>query len=105
MNYTIYWDYNLSLEENLSSANSITNGTIYQLFINASTNGTTYYWSVNLTDTDDNWINKTYHFTTRNETGNIMLGSKLFPAVLLFALIPFVLFFIMYKRKKKYRRY
>uniref|UniRef100_A0A6M3M1X6 Uncharacterized protein n=1 Tax=viral metagenome TaxID=1070528 RepID=A0A6M3M1X6_9ZZZZ len=106
MNYTIHWSNNLSLSETLNMTNTKTNGTYYHAFSNASANGTLYYWSVNLTDSNDNWRNETYSFTTRNETGKTNMGTKLYPVILIFALIPFVLFFLTYKkRKNKKRRY
>ena len=107
MNYTIYWGTDLSLSETLNLSNLNSNGTYYHPFSNASVNGSTYYWSVNLTDTSNNWVNETYSFSTRNETGKMMIGSKLYPVILLFAIVPIVLFFLGYKKRKekKYRRY
>ena len=46
--------------------NTFANNTnITQPFTNATEYLTTYWWSVNLTDGNGGWCNKTYHFTTK----------------------------------------
>ncbi len=65
---TATWKSNSSgTWQTFATNNSISNNTnIIQTNTNFSNYSTTYYWSVNLTDGNDNWDNKTYHFTTQN---------------------------------------
>jgi len=104
MNYTISWS--TSLNETLATATGQVNGTYYHLFTNASTIGTTYTWCINLTDTDNNWLNHTYSFTTRREMG--YLGGSgstqrnslwILGIIGILGLACFFIFFI-YKRRK-----
>ena len=106
MNYTIYWGDNLN--ETLTTANSQNNGTYYHPFNNASDNSTTYYWSVNLTDTNGQWVNETYYFKTRYELGYIQQPtSNSLWIIGIFGIIAFILLFIgikTHKKKNNYRR-
>jgi len=98
MNYTVYWGDNLS--ETITTATSQNNGTYYHPFSNASSNDTTYTWSVNLTDTSGNWLNETYTFTTRNESG-FFVNKRYLPIFIIFGIIPFIILFFWKKKKTK----
>ena len=104
MNYTIYWGETLeNITSNISSRNTITNNTYYHAFTNASNRPMTYYWSVNLTDTDDNWLNESYSFKTGYPLGpGGYIISTNYATIMLFGIIGFILLFLyIYQKKKK----
>ncbi|RLF43418.1 MAG: hypothetical protein DRN18_00065, partial [Thermoplasmata archaeon] len=61
----IYWYWKNGTTWELYGQNlSVTNGT-YKMWMGIMLDSsTTYYWSVNVTDNDGNWTNRTYSFTT-----------------------------------------
>jgi len=64
----ITWKYNDQGNWYIFGINSsVSNGTYYQLFNNASTNSTTYEWRIEVNDGQGNWDNQTYKFTTIGE--------------------------------------
>ena len=62
--FTVTWSTNASAwtETNVSCSNGI----FTQVATFASVENTTYWWTVTVNDTDGNWNNQTYHFTTRS---------------------------------------
>ena len=59
---TIYWSTNASDWTAITDAG--TAGNYSQVAVFATSNLTTYYFYVNVTDSEGNWNNETYHFTT-----------------------------------------
>jgi hypothetical protein len=93
----------------LGSTNSVNNGTWGIGFWNASILNKTYYWRVQIVDTDLNYSNATYHYTTAvmGAAGNQiqLLGQENAPLAImggvLFVLPLGLLFMIIGKRKKQ----
>jgi len=66
MDITWYWGTDSSCPNLIGSNNSKNNGTYSQpdTDSNFSTNSQTYYWKVCVNDSQGEWTNETYHFTT-----------------------------------------
>ena len=76
---TVYWYENTTGSWVLQQTNSsVSPGTSVQWddYSNASDYSTTYWWSVNVSDGTD-WVNETYHFTTRNRILKLLFSGYL----------------------------